>query len=133
MVALPDVPGIGPATTAEGISGNGEVIVGSAYNFGNHGFGDAFAWDAFHGSRSIAAILGSQGVNLTGWRLDGARSASYDGSVIVGLGTNPVGEREAWIARLDPGTFIPEPEAVALMGIGAVGLYVAFRCFPRRD
>jgi uncharacterized membrane protein len=114
MVALPDVPGIGPADTAQSISGDGRVIVGAAIQ------GDsaaAFAWDAFHGSRRIADLLVAQGVDLQGFQLGNANAVSGDGLTITGLGL-PAGTRtfQPWVARLDPGTFIPEPSTLILTG-----------------
>jgi hypothetical protein len=40
--------------------------------------------------------------SLTGWSLDYASAISANGQVVIGYGTNPSGDREAWIARLDP-------------------------------
>jgi hypothetical protein len=55
--------------------------------------------------RSIRDILTAEGVDLSGWTLDGASAVSADGRTIVGTGTRP-DERteEAWLARL------PAPE-----------------------
>ncbi len=119
MVALPDVPNVGPAVRAEGISGDGNVIVGTADEVFR---GQAFAWDAFHGSRSIANLLVTQGADVTGWNLGVARATSYDGLVIAGFGTNPDGNFQPWVARLDPSTFIPEPGA---LGLGAVAFFTS--------
>jgi uncharacterized membrane protein len=120
MVALPDVPGVGPTAIAQGISGDGSVIVGAATE------GDsatAFAWDQFHGSRKIADLLVAQGVDLMGFELGKANAASFDGLTIVGSGL-PAGSRtfQPWVARLDPGTFVPEPSSVSLItaSIGAL-------------
>jgi hypothetical protein len=42
------------------------------------------------------------GTQLAGWSLTNAVSCSADGGVIVGNGTDPAGNPEGWIARLDP-------------------------------
>ncbi len=112
MVSLPDIPGVGPTAIAEGISGDGNVIVGAATQ------GDsaaAFAWDQFHGSRRVADLLMAQGVDLEGFQLGKAQAASFDGLTIVGIGL-PADSRtfQPWVARLDPGTFVPEPSSILL-------------------
>jgi len=63
---------------AEGISGNGQVVVG-------------------------ADLLRQAGVALDGWSLSIARGVSEDGRVIVGDGINGEGMQEGWIAVLPPG------------------------------
>src|SRR5712691_9226942 len=47
-------------------------------------------------------LLTASGVDLTGWRLNSATGVSADGTVIVGYGTDPTGNIQAWIARLTP-------------------------------
>src|SRR5262249_29619862 len=44
----------------------------------------------------------AQGHDLTGWTLNLASAISADGRTIVGLGRNPAGQLEAWVARLGP-------------------------------
>jgi probable HAF family extracellular repeat protein len=126
MVALPDIPGVGPAVIAQGISGNGNVIVGAAAH------GDdavAFAWDAFHGSRSVSDLLVAQGVDLDGFELTKANAASEDGLTIIGSGLPRGSLRfQPWIARLDPETFIPEPSSFAIGGIGIGALLFYLWC-----
>jgi hypothetical protein len=113
MVGLPAIPGRGPVTTAEGVSGDGNVIVGNGPG--------AFVWDAFHGSRNLQSLLEDQGVNMDGWFLRSARAASYDGLTIVGLARHSVTGDEAFVAHLDPGTFIPEPGALSLLSFLTIG------------
>jgi probable HAF family extracellular repeat protein len=125
MVALPDVPGIGPTDRAEGISGDGNVIVGTADDLVR---GHAMVWDIVHGSRELAGLLTSQGAELTGWRLQVARSASHDGLTVAGLGINPEGLQQPWVARLDAGTFVPEPTSILLAGVAVLLLFLFARC-----
>jgi probable HAF family extracellular repeat protein len=115
MVELPPVAGFGPTLAAIGIAGNGNVIVGVSE-------GGAFAWDEFHGTRRIEELLSAQGVDLNGSRLVTARAASYDGLTIVGEGRRLDGGDEAWIARLDAGTFVPEPSSLLIAALGAVAI-----------
>jgi hypothetical protein len=45
-------------------------------------------------------VLVNLGANLTGWTLTEATGISDDGQVIVGWGTNPSGDQEAWRAEV---------------------------------
>ncbi len=74
--------------------------------------------------QSLQDILTTDhGLDLTGWDLFQAEGISADGRVISGIGTNPSGEFEAWVAM------IPEPSTGLLLMAGLLGL--AFR--QRRD
>ncbi len=120
MIAIPDLPGVGPASIAEGISGDGSVVVGGAVQ-GDSAF--AFAWDDYHGTRSIADILALQGVDLDGFQPGKVTSASYDGLTLVGIGLPRDGQIiQPWVARLDEGTFVPEPSTLSL---GAVAFFTS--------
>jgi hypothetical protein len=53
-------------------------------------------WDALY------AIGSDEGtVDLAGWQLQRATAISSDGQTIVGIGANPKGIHEAWIATID--------------------------------
>ena len=61
----------------------------------------AMIWDATNGTRNLKTVLETDfGLDLTGWTLGQARGISGDGSVIVGYGTNPSGQQEAWMAHV---------------------------------
>jgi hypothetical protein len=66
----------------------------------------------------LDALLVSLGLGpaLAGWKLDEATAISADGLTIVGTGTNPSGNTEAWVA------FLPEPGSVSLLGVGLLAL-----------
>jgi len=111
MTGLGDLPGASFHSTAEGVSADGSVVVG----YGDSGgAGTAFVWDAAHGMRNLRDLLVAQGDNLTGWSLYSALDVSGDGRTIVGYGTNPSGNTEAWLARVNT----PEPGTLALLGAG---------------
>jgi hypothetical protein len=73
---------------------------------------------------SVALLLTASGIDLTGWELRGAYGVSADGDIIVGVGTNPDGNPEAWIANLSA---VPVPASVWLFGSGLLGLVAVAR------
>jgi hypothetical protein len=50
--------------------------------------------------RDLAALLSAAGIDLSGWSLRAAVDVSADGSVVVGIGLDPQGRYEGWIAGL---------------------------------
>ncbi len=76
----------------------------------------AFIWDSTNGIRRLDTLLTDRGVDLTGWTLKSAFDISDDGLVIVGNGTNPSGDPEAWIA------YLPESSTAALHGTALLTL-----------
>ncbi len=91
--------GLGLANTSAGaISGDGSIILISNYAPGQE---TAMIWDADHGARVLRTVLESEyGIDLTGWQLGTASSVSANGTVIVGAGVNPCGQKEGWVAHL---------------------------------
>jgi hypothetical protein len=60
--------------------------------------------------QSLTDVLIAAGVsNLTGWGLTNATAVSADGYTVVGYGSNPNGQTEAWIADLRKVQPIPTP------------------------
>jgi hypothetical protein len=61
------------------------------------------------GVQSIKSLLAASGVNMTGWSLSSATGVSADGSVIVGFGTDPSSNTEAWrpASTRSPARLIP--------------------------
>jgi len=97
-VFLGNLPGGHSRSSANGVSGDGSIVVGIADSASGD---EAFVWDDQHGIRSLRAVLVDQhGLDLTGWTLTSAQDVSRDGRTIVGYGTNPDGFTEGWIATL---------------------------------
>jgi probable HAF family extracellular repeat protein len=108
MVGIGILPGF-IASLAQDVSADGSLVVGYS---GDDWFtpGEAFLWDASHGMRSLRDVLINDfglGASLAGWTLTSANDISADGQFIVGSGTNPNGNSEAWIARLVPELALP--------------------------
>jgi len=119
MVGLGDLPGGDFESSAYGVSGDGRTVVGMSYTDNGP---EAFVWDELNGMEELANVLTDRyGLDLSGWSLDYARAISDDGSTIVGFGVNPSGRGEAWVV------VIPEPTALALVGLGAAVLLIARR------
>ena len=89
-----------PQSIALSTSGDGSVVVG--YSSSDKGY-EAFIWTADQGMQSLNAYLVANGIDMTGWFLSEARGISDDGTVIVGIVYNPVGNIEAWIVELNSG------------------------------
>lgn len=86
---------------ALGVSGDGSIIVGR--------HSGAVIWDAAHGVRDVKTVIETScPITLNGWFLSSAQAISDDGQTIVGLGTDPNGFTEAWLARIPNGS-VAEP------------------------
>ena len=97
-------------------SADGSIVVG--YSHTSRG-SEAFVWDEAHGMRRLCDILNDEfGIDMSAWTWTRARAISDDGTVIVGTGDNPNGDREAWVA------VIPEPHALLLLAGGALSLFL---------
>ncbi len=101
----------GSSTRAWGINNSGQVV-GGADN------GDAFLY-----SNGCIGDLNSLLANGSGWTLTVA-TAINDNGQIVGYGTNPSGQQDAFLL-----TPTPEPSTLAFLGAGAIALagYVSWR------
>jgi probable HAF family extracellular repeat protein len=93
------LPSSATSVSAEGISGDGSVIVGQIVQA--DGATRAAIWTPSTGVLDLAAHLSSLGVDTTGWVLMDAKGVSANGSVIVGWGTYNAQTR-GWIAHLPP-------------------------------
>jgi uncharacterized membrane protein len=94
----PAIPAGYTQSQAWAVSGDGSVVVCTAWVSNTY---DVFTWDRIRGSRILKQTLQQLGVAaVNGWTLDSVGGISTDGTVIVGGGTNPQGQPEAWLARI---------------------------------
>lgn len=125
IVGLGDLPGGLFRSVAYSVSGNGRFVVGSSsVGFGPPDNPAPFIWDAVHGMRDLEQLLVDEyglGRVLRGWDLNIATAISDNGRVIVGNGTNPAGNPEAWRVVL-PAYAVPEPGSVVLGAVLCLGL-----------
>jgi probable HAF family extracellular repeat protein len=121
MVGLGFLPGDVYYSEANGVSADGSVVVGTSFYASGQ---EAFVWMPGAGMQSLQSYLTGLGVNTTGWQLYRATGVSADGLTIVGVGTNPSGFSEAFVANISP---VPEPETWLLFAVGFGLLAVARR------
>jgi Tol biopolymer transport system component len=82
-------------SAAYAISADGRIVVGES-----HGY--PFIWSPGKGMRNLVNMLaGRKASPPEGWALSRAIGISADGRAIVGNGTNPAGNPEAWVAYLE--------------------------------
>jgi hypothetical protein len=100
-------------------SADGAVIAG----YGSTSLGrEALIWTAAGGTQNLRDVLIAAGATgLDDWILREATGVSADGRTFVGLGINPLGQNEAWIATIP----VPEPATFVLACIAAVGVVAA--------
>ncbi len=63
MVALPDVPGIGPTINGDAISGDGQCNFREQHSQSD---ADAFAWDELHGHAALPDCCSNRASILVG-------------------------------------------------------------------
>ncbi|MBM4034468.1 MAG: choice-of-anchor D domain-containing protein [Planctomycetes bacterium] len=117
-MGLGDLPGGSFGSRGYGISSDGLAVVGySTSASGNEGF----RWTQAGGMRRLYDVLVNDcALSLPGWTLVEARGVSGDGKVIVGVGTNPSGQTEGWIANLRVATLSSTPGDGGTLSFGYV-------------
>ncbi len=101
---------------ATGVSRGGEVILG----YYSIGYDRACFWTD-EGVRDLQDYLVTEaGLDLTGWTLYRAVGVSADGQTLVGVGRDPEGSYEGWVAHLPKATALPEPTTLALVALGGL-------------
>jgi uncharacterized membrane protein len=108
---LPD----GRWMSANGISADGSILVGNSQGIPELQKRPAI-WDAVHGPRYLDELMINHlglGPALAGWTQMRATGLSGDGRSVIGIGNNPAGFDEGWIAYLGPS--VPEPNSVVLL------------------
>jgi len=124
MVGLGDLAGGGFYSHARDVSADGSLVVGQSESVLGS---EAFVWEQTQGMRSLKHVLEHDcGLDLTGWQLSNASGVSADGRVIVGAGTGPDGQFQAWVATL------PEPSAFALLAVSLAASLMHVRRRPTR-
>jgi len=97
-------PPSGPLQDIESlaVSDGGNIIVGWREGFSSSGNQEAAIWDPTRQWRSLQDVLVSQGLgsSLAGWQLTQANAITPDGRTIAGVGIDPQGNQEPWIAHL---------------------------------
>jgi hypothetical protein len=99
MRKIKNLPG-GFKSSASDTTEDGSVIVGYCELKDGK---VAFIWDRLKRMRDLNVVLTDSGIDLKGWILAEATGISDDGTIIVGNGINPTGNKEAWIAKISEG------------------------------
>ncbi len=87
-------------TGIRGTSSDGSKVVGFA-NFDPNDGGIPFMWDTQHGIRTFDAVLAELQVpGVVGWTHLEPTGMSGDGLVICGIGFDPAGFQQGWVANL---------------------------------
>jgi probable HAF family extracellular repeat protein len=89
---------------ATGVSPDGSVVLGYSGNWVT-GLYEGFIWAPSMGMQNLASLLGP--ALPAGWTVNSASAVTVNNDIVtvVGSGTNPVGNIEAYLATLDLGDF----------------------------
>jgi probable HAF family extracellular repeat protein len=112
---------------ASGLNEDGNIIVG--WSQGDDHLG--FVWTEQFGMEELQQVLADRHdleAELQDWTISYPQDISPNGQFITGIGINPDGNQEAWLVRLDgPVVSIPEPNAIALVHLGLLGMFLRRR------
>lgn len=104
---------------ALGVTGDGSTIVGNWREtpYSTESESLAFIWDEDNGARPLQDVLmNDYGMDLGGWTLNHLADITPDGLFMVGTGTNPNGDLEAF--KISMAT-LPAPGALSLFALAA--------------
>lgn len=102
MVNIGSLNGGSTSARAYAVSGNGSRIVGESQTGATAQDTEAVIWLNGGAPQNLKTYLSARGMAtpLTGWVLTKATAISQDGKVVAGVGTNPSGQPEGWIAMI---------------------------------
>lgn len=101
VTAVPFLAGDGAGET-KALNGDGSIAAGYSRT-ASGSIRRAWIWDSVNGTRDVAVLLQSYGLDLTGWQLNevlgmsGTRAGNYTGLVLIGAGTHN-NNSEGWVA-----------------------------------
>jgi len=102
-----------------GITADGSMIFGQVFNVSPSFTSEGMIWDRAHGMRFAKDWLSADyGLDLANWTIGYVAGISDDNQIITGVGINPNGNTEAWVADLHATAPVPLPSGVWLMGSG---------------
>jgi probable HAF family extracellular repeat protein len=122
VVSLGTLPGDFTSVALK-TSRTGSVVVGSSSpNCLACGAASAIIWYEGRGIFDLRDLLVKGGLSkqLEGWTLTEANAVSDDGHVVSGIGINPGGQEEGYIATLCPISSIPTLSEWGVIGMGAL-------------
>lgn len=122
--ALPSGPFFSQAL---GVSDDGSKVVGQA---GTSVGLEAFVWDAVNGMQFICFSESCNQLPNNCWTVNEANAISPNGEFIVGFGTNPNLEREAWIANISSACLAGDLNGDGQLTIDDIALFVAVLLDP---
>lgn len=123
MLPLGDLPGGDLNSTAFDVSADGQVVGGQGALTTNAAGDRAVVWVDGVPFDVKSLLEAEYGLDLGDWILKDVRGVSDDGLVWAGIGINPAGATEGWIASVPqlPALPVPEPPPLALLTASLVG------------
>ncbi|MCC6659458.1 MAG: PEP-CTERM sorting domain-containing protein [Phycisphaerales bacterium] len=124
------LPGVTGENFATDCSADAGVIVGTCHlMYGGpqnyEAYGQSFIWDSTHGIRDLRDhLIFDLGIeSVRGWLLFAAVGVSADGTTITGIGLNPQGEYEGWVATLGAPSCYPDCNGDGVLNLADFGCF----------
>lgn len=120
----------GRTTNAWAVSADGWRVLGGGVGGGAGGLrGGIILWDPINGTRTLQHMIEEVYHHPLGdWWLDRFGNITPDGTVIVGSGINPAGDRQAFLVRIPP---FCHADCDQSTGAGTLDVF-DFLCFQER-